>query len=453
VSDASGRSLRVLAVIASSELGGAERVLASLLEGLDRHRFELFVACHGHGPMLEEYRRHAAAVWTLDLVDVRNPRAVRALADLMRRLQCHVVHSSLWTADVLAGLAAARAKVPVRIATVPGEYFRAVDEPVLVRLRRRPLSLTYRLVYRLFDRIIAVCAHVAQDLTSRSGVRLDPQKVTVVPNGVDLAPIPAPASPAERVTVGVAPTERVITTVANFVPMKGYGILVRAVPYVLARYPEARFVLVGGGSGLDAARRLVREAGLEHVVRFLGPRPDARRILAVSDVVVLPSVAAEGLPITVLEALALGSPWSPRGWAASPRSSSTATRASWCRPAIPRRWRPPSARRCRILRPPGRWERGDDAWWASGSRAPAWSRPWSSSISTWRRPSRSAPSARLSHARPEPPLAGVVAGCARRGRQRRLASAGATSPRKRLSWPRWSQEASRNATWPRPASA
>ncbi|HCE04488.1 MAG TPA: glycosyl transferase, partial [Acidobacteria bacterium] len=98
--------IRLFSVIAASGAGGAEQVFATLLQGLDPERFEIVVACHGRGSMAETYRRHAAQVWHLDLVDLRRPRTITRLAALMRESRCDLVHTHLWTADVLGGLAA-----------------------------------------------------------------------------------------------------------------------------------------------------------------------------------------------------------------------------------------------------------------------------------------------------------------------------------------------------------
>ena len=184
MTDASARRLRVLTVIASSEFGGAERVLASVLKGHDPDRFQVFVACHGEGPMADEYRQHAAGVWALPLTSIFSTKSVVALVRLMRRLRCEVVHSYLWTADVLTGLASTLARVPIRVASVGGEYFRAVDERGMRRARKALLSHAHRLAYWPFDRVIAVSRRTAEDLMNRAGIRVDPRKVITILNDI-----------------------------------------------------------------------------------------------------------------------------------------------------------------------------------------------------------------------------------------------------------------------------
>ena len=307
MTDASSRRLRVLGVIASSDIGGAEHAFASVLKGLDPDRFQVFVACHGQGPMADEYRRHAAGLWALPLTSIFDARSVVALAGLMRRLACEIAHSYLWTADVLTGVASTLAGVPIRLATVGGEYFRAVDDRGVRRARTALLSRVHRMAYWPFDRVIAVSRCTAEDLTSRAGIRVDPRKVTTILNGLDLDRVRS-ASAVARADLELGHAARVLTTVANFVPMKGHRWLLEAMPRILARFPDATLVLAGSGPGLEAARERVAAAGVAPRVRILGPRADGAGLLALSDVVVVPSVAAEGLPIVILEAFALGKP-------------------------------------------------------------------------------------------------------------------------------------------------
>jgi glycosyltransferase involved in cell wall biosynthesis len=249
---------RVLSIIASTELGGAERVFTALLDHLDRRRFETWVACSGTGPMLAEYAARAAGVRSFDLERIWDPRTVLALARWMRAL------------------------------------------------RKALLSRLHRVAYHLFDVVIAVSHSVARDLAQRPGVPVSSRRIRVIQNGIDAVHEPSMGTPRE--TLGLPPGTPVVLVPANFVPMKGHRWLVDAVPGVLERAPGATFLLAGTGPTLASVRARIASAGLDARVRVLGSRGDMLELMRLADLVVLPSVAAEGLPIACLEAMLVGRP-------------------------------------------------------------------------------------------------------------------------------------------------
>jgi glycosyltransferase involved in cell wall biosynthesis len=94
-----------------------------------------------------------------------------------------------------------------------------------------------------------------------------------------------------------------VLTVARLESQKDHATLIEAVP----RVPDARFVLVGEGGERRALESRARALGVSDRVRFLGLRGDIADLLAISDVFVLPSLY-EGLPLSILEAMAAGKP-------------------------------------------------------------------------------------------------------------------------------------------------
>ena len=303
MADEAGR-IRLLTVIASSALGGAERNVVSLLGALDPSRFEISIACHGQGAMLEEYRRVATKVRSFDLLKVWRPTTVPTLVAWMQSIECDVVHTHLWTADLLGGLAAAVARVPVRVASVRGHYFLPVDVAGGLRWRRWLMSRGYRLVYRLFDRVIAVAPSIAADLVTRAGARVGAGKVDVIPSGIDLEEVRrASGEPARHL-----PSRRpLIVSVANLFPIKGTSVLIEAMGLVVERHSGAHLVLVGDGPERASLEGLVARLHLVSRVTFAGSRPDATALTAAADLVVLASLS-EGTPRAILEALALERP-------------------------------------------------------------------------------------------------------------------------------------------------
>ena len=110
-----------------------------------------------------------------------------------------------------------------------------------------------------------------------------------------------------REDLGIPRDVPVVGTVANFKAHKGHTYLLDAVGAVRERVPGTRFVLVGVGPLEDEVRRRASELGLNGAVVFTGFREDVPRLLRSFDVFALPSVH-EGLPISLLEAMTLGTP-------------------------------------------------------------------------------------------------------------------------------------------------
>lgn len=295
------RSLRVLAVISSSRMGGAERYFSGLLSGLRSAGAWVHVACPP-GPMAAEFGTHAAAVSEVPMVSPFSPRAARRLAGLVRETRPDVVHTHLWNADVLGAVAARSAGGPALLSTVYGEYYLdSLGEKGWSATRHKALSRTFRGVYRLFDRVLAVSNSVRLDLAGRSGLRVPSERVVVVdPPFASLASEPPGARPGD-------PEGMVILCLANFFRVKGQDVLLGALPALFQEFPLARCVFVGDGpERLRIAATAVR-MGFADRVKFAGTVPDSKPFLRAASVLVLPS-HSEGLPHSILEAWDSGVP-------------------------------------------------------------------------------------------------------------------------------------------------
>ncbi|MBI5884263.1 MAG: glycosyltransferase [Elusimicrobia bacterium] len=115
-----------------------------------------------------------------------------------------------------------------------------------------------------------------------------------------------------RAELGLSDDQVAFAMIAYFEPRKGHLVLVEAARRLASSRPdladELRFILVADGPELPVVRRAVRRHGLEKLFTFLGYRTDALDILNACDGLVLPSIAAEDMPISVLEAMALAKP-------------------------------------------------------------------------------------------------------------------------------------------------
>jgi glycosyltransferase involved in cell wall biosynthesis len=139
---------------------------------------------------------------------------------------------------------------------------------------------------------------------------LGPQDVAVLPNGIDLGRWSRQGTrPVLRQELGLRPEQRLVGTVARMTYDKDLPTFYETARLVAAHHPDARFVIVGDGYGdeLAQARAEVQRLGLADLVLFTGHRTDLGDIYASLDLFLMTS-RTEGMPNTVLEAMALDLP-------------------------------------------------------------------------------------------------------------------------------------------------
>ena len=282
----------------SNAFGGAERVMLQLLGGLDRERWRPVLLHHGK-PALARLVASAGELG-VELREVRRvsrPSELRnlpAFITALRAVDPAVFHAHLPAPlnGRYALLAAAMSRVPAVVATAH------LVSDVAPPFRG---GISQRLVAACIDRYIAVSDGVARRL--RSGLGAPGDKIRVVHNGIDVDRGPVHRDPGLRAVLAGRSDRPLVLTVARLDAQKGHGHLLAAA----ATVPEAVFVLVGEGREEATLKRQAHALGIAERVRFLGHRNDVPDLLAVCDVFVLPSLY-EGLPLSVLEAMAAAKP-------------------------------------------------------------------------------------------------------------------------------------------------
>jgi glycosyltransferase involved in cell wall biosynthesis len=110
-----------------------------------------------------------------------------------------------------------------------------------------------------------------------------------------------------RNELGVSDDECLVVQVARLDTIKDHPTALRAVAQAASRRPGLRLFIVGDGPERSKIEREIERQSLQQRVRLLGMRSDVRRILAGADLFLLTSVS-EGIPVTILEAMAAGVP-------------------------------------------------------------------------------------------------------------------------------------------------
>ncbi len=314
---ASARPLRVAHVMHSA-LAGSERVLVRLLSALDRARVEPLVVLPEDGPLRGELAALGVAVelvptgwwipathWSaerhLAQLEGLDERA-QALARLLAARGIELVHTQ-FIVTLEGALAAAALGLP-HVWHSRGLFGGGFPPSYLDEV---PFFLAG--VDTLSDAVVCVSRQVEEQ--TATGVHAE--ALRVVYDGLDLAAFrDAPHETAAdfRARLAIAPATPLIACIAGIQRRKGQLDLVEAAPALLARVPNAVFVLAGSVNDEEyhaALRARIAELGVEERFRFLGQLPDVRGLLAASTVLAHPS-HSEGFGLGIVEAMAMGVP-------------------------------------------------------------------------------------------------------------------------------------------------
>ena len=286
---------RLLLVVDSLDIGGAERQVVDLAIALHRKGHEVVVACSVGGELSGLLQEGGIPVRVLlgRLVKRRFSLAfARKLRKLIKGEGFDLVHAHVYASASAAAVATLGQNVPLVVTEHSEGSWRT--------WRARQMS---RWIYRRAKHVVAVSSPIRRLLLDE--YRVPPQHVILVPNAV---------TPNSGSTLRESPSLSdqwregpLVGVVAQLKPEKGLSNFLEAAARVSRLLPDVRFLVVGDGPLRGELEGLAEGLGVGRHVRFLGFRSDARALVELLDVLVVPSLS-EGAPLVVLEAMAAGIP-------------------------------------------------------------------------------------------------------------------------------------------------
>lgn len=288
--------MKILHLISSRGLYGAERVTLDLCQGLKRNGYESMIGVirNSHNPhveVAEEARKKAIDTVVFPCKAQLDVRLIFRMRDYAQKNRISLMHCHGYKSNFY-GLFARPKNIPI-VAT----NHNWLASNWRLRAYRRFDSL----LIRYFNRIIAVSEGVKEEML-RYGV--PKEKIRVIDNGIDLTRFSDPkSSAAMREEVGIPKGVTVIGTVGNLGVEKGHVYLLQAAKGVVDKVAPVKFLFIGDGPLRMFLENKASELGIGDNVIFTGFRTDIPNLLSIMDIFVLPSVI-EGLPMVLLEAMA-----------------------------------------------------------------------------------------------------------------------------------------------------
>lgn len=305
---------KILYIITQGIWGGAQRYVFDLTTHLPEN-FSVQVAVgEAKGPqdLQDALKRsnkpnlHLTQLYRLvrPIHPFQDLRAIFEIRQLIKTTNPDIVHLNSTKAGIIGSLATLwlhpRPKV---VYTVHGWVF------------LEPLSLSVRKLYKFLEKHTArlkdtliVLSEKEQRVAQNLGV--PESKLTIIPLGIT-KPLflkkTAAQSHLQKLSRQTKLPKVWVGTIANLFPTKGLDILINSVPTILQKNPGARFFIIGSGPAEARLKKLIVQKNLTTKVFLLGAVPNAATLLPAFDLFVLPS-RKEGLPYTILEAMAAGLP-------------------------------------------------------------------------------------------------------------------------------------------------
>lgn len=289
-SRAGRRGLRIALLVTDHGRGGAPLRLLRLARGLHAAGVEVLAGClTREGPLTAEFQRAGARTFACDACCSADWTAVFRLRRHFRRLQPDLVQATLFHANVAAQLAVRGLGIPLLTSTAT------------IEVERRWHLWAERLFAGWDDGRIVHSAAVAEHVCAHVGGR--PCAIHVIPPAI--TPMEQPPRAQARQALSIPHDCFVVLWYGRLDPVKRVPIVVDCARIMAGE--NVAFLIAGDGPERPRIERLIHAMSLEDRVRLLGWRTDVAALLATADVLLFPS-RTEGMPNTVLEAMAAGVP-------------------------------------------------------------------------------------------------------------------------------------------------
>ncbi|MGN6546648.1 MAG: glycosyltransferase [Aureliella sp.] len=302
-------------VVQSMHVGGLERCVTRLANGLDRDRFQLSVICLDRtGPAADWIKNPDVSVVELRRKQGNSAALVGQLADRLKQLRIDIVHSHNWGTLLESHLAVrwarrGAARPAGRILHVHAERGTVLGPPSRNSWHKRARALVMRWIVARADATMCNAYSIADKIRDITKLRNHP--ITVIPNGLDV-PYSAEALEqmrcAQRAQLGLGPSDILIGSIGRIVPVKNFALALSSFARVNpGGDSKLHFLLVGDGPGRTELEQLASDLGVASRVHFPGEQGDVWPYYAALDLY-LNTSHSEGMSQSILEAMAAGLP-------------------------------------------------------------------------------------------------------------------------------------------------
>ena len=291
---------KLLIVMDSMNVGGIEKRLIDLITNLDKSKYKCTVCTFYGGKLIQEYQNNNIKVIFF------NPEKRKGILGIIKFIRFSKFLKSnkfdialmFFPRSIVYGTMITKLrKIPLIIS------FR---ENSRLKIYQKKIQLSFLKFSNLFvNKVIAVSENTRRFTIKY--VKLNPKKIIAIPNGIDLKRFNKKINIKKIKKEFNLDKEKIITIIARLNPQKNHKNFLKAASIIAKSIPNTKFLIVGDGKLRKKLENYSNFLGISKKIIFTGIRKDIPEILKISDIFILSS-DYEGLPITILEAMASSKP-------------------------------------------------------------------------------------------------------------------------------------------------
>lgn len=283
--------------------GGIKKYILTLTRGLDKNKFKIYLASPEN--IIDNDSSCKDIIFIpLKIKGEINPIldiiAIKNLVKIVKKEKIDIISSQGFKATFLSAIAGKLTSVPT-VSTVHTFLF----SPLWSKKRIKIYKLVARLLFKYIRKIIVVSRSIGRELEN---IGVDKNKIVVIYNGISCSMQYKNIDISiTKEKLGFKKESFVVGNISRFVPHKGIEYFLKAIPEVINKYPQIRFLLVGDGPEKENILNIISCLHIENLLTILPYQKNIEDVLGIIDILVVSSVT-EGLPYTVLEAMLYGIP-------------------------------------------------------------------------------------------------------------------------------------------------
>ena len=288
--------MKILHLITSLKIGGAESFLVYLLEKLKQSNDYHFVIYFHDGPNVEKIKKLGFPIFKVSgKFKLYDPWFYLRLKKLIKKIKPDLIHSSLWSANIVGRIIAKKLKIPIICDLHNDSSFNG-------KLR----NFLEKRTIKIPRKFIAVSNFVGESFKN-SFLPASKDKITVIQNGIDFESLRKKAfeKPLKRTDFGFTQKDFIVGAIGRLEPIKSFDVLIKIFSKI--REDKIKLCIIGDGSQKNGLIKLTKDLNLEDKVFFIGQRDDAYRFYPLFNCFAMTS-KTEGLSIALLEAISFGLP-------------------------------------------------------------------------------------------------------------------------------------------------